>query len=194
MLMAAVMMLNHIGQPDVAEWVHNAWLRTIEDGIHTYDIRRDSGPLVGTSRFAQEVISRLGSEPEHLAPVRYQRDKPIFQIPPYKRPAIKKDLLGADVFLFWEGSHVDDLMRALQHFAPAPLKLELITNRGVAVWPEGYPETFCTDHWRLRLLGDKGRQIRHTDVIAAMAQLQALGLEFIKTELLYEFDGVKGFS
>ena len=35
---ARCMMLVHIGQPEVAERVHNAWLRTIEDGIHTYDI------------------------------------------------------------------------------------------------------------------------------------------------------------
>ena len=32
------MMLVHINQPEVAERVHNAWLRTLEEGIHTYDI------------------------------------------------------------------------------------------------------------------------------------------------------------
>src|SRR5438128_10213200 len=37
LLLAAIMMLVHIDQPDVATRVHNAWLRTIEDGIHTYD-------------------------------------------------------------------------------------------------------------------------------------------------------------
>ena len=38
LLLGAVMMLVHIGQSAIAERVHNAWLRTIEDGIHTYDI------------------------------------------------------------------------------------------------------------------------------------------------------------
>ena len=38
LLLGSVMMLVHINQQDVAERVHNAWLRTIEDGIHTYDI------------------------------------------------------------------------------------------------------------------------------------------------------------
>src|ERR1700741_4017621 len=38
LLLGAVLMLVHIDQPEVAERVHNAWLRTIEDGIHTYDI------------------------------------------------------------------------------------------------------------------------------------------------------------
>ena len=196
MLMAAVMMLNHIGQPFVAEWIHNAWLKTIEDGINTYDIHRPDTTLVGTSRFAQEVISRLGSEPEHLTPVRYQGDRPIFQIPPYKRPVVKKELVGVDVFLHWEGEHVSGLIdqlggEQLVPLAEGKLKMQMITNRGVKVWPDGFPETFCTDHWRLRLLGES---VRHADVIAALDQLSQLGLEFIKTELLYEFDGEKGFS
>src|ERR1700687_5968256 len=38
LLLGAVMMLVHINQPDVASLVHNAWLRTLEDGVHTYDI------------------------------------------------------------------------------------------------------------------------------------------------------------
>ena len=38
LLQGAVLMLNHLGMADVAEKVQNAWLKTIEDGIHTYDI------------------------------------------------------------------------------------------------------------------------------------------------------------
>src|SRR5213594_2229416 len=38
LLLASVLMLVHIDQPDVAEAVHNAWLKTIEDGVHTYDV------------------------------------------------------------------------------------------------------------------------------------------------------------
>jgi isocitrate dehydrogenase len=63
LFLGAVMMLVHIGQPDVAELCHNAWLRTIEDGVHTQDIRRpdDPNPPVGTREFAQAVIERLGA-------------------------------------------------------------------------------------------------------------------------------------
>src|SRR5213594_3618384 len=42
LLLGAVMMLVHINQQDIAERVHNAWLRTIEDGVHTYDIFDES--------------------------------------------------------------------------------------------------------------------------------------------------------
>ena len=58
LLLGAVMMLVHINQPDVAERVHNAWLRTLEDGIHTYDIYKEgvSKQKVGTKEFAQAVV------------------------------------------------------------------------------------------------------------------------------------------
>src|ERR1700716_1302737 len=42
LLLGAIMMLVHIGQTNIAERVHNGWLRTIEDGIHTYDIYDES--------------------------------------------------------------------------------------------------------------------------------------------------------
>ena len=28
------------------------------------------------------------------------------------------------------------------------MRLDMISNRGVKVWPEGHAETSCTDHWR----------------------------------------------
>ena len=43
LFLGAVQMLVHIGQADVAEKVHNAWLKTIEDGVHTYDIFKEGG-------------------------------------------------------------------------------------------------------------------------------------------------------
>ncbi|MBV0994935.1 NADP-dependent isocitrate dehydrogenase, partial [Listeria monocytogenes] len=62
LLLAAVQMLVHIGQQDVAERIQNAWLRTLEDGLHTYDIydERVSAKKLGTEEFAEAVIARLG--------------------------------------------------------------------------------------------------------------------------------------
>src|SRR5215207_2095221 len=73
LLLGAVMMLVHLDQPDVAERVHNAWLRTLEDGIHTYDIYKEgvSKQKVGTKAFSQAVIARVGQKPEKLKPVSY---------------------------------------------------------------------------------------------------------------------------
>src|SRR5947199_3871353 len=73
LLLGAVMMLVHINQPDVATQVHNAWLRTIEDGIHTYDIFVEgvSKQKVGTKEFAAAVVARLGQKPKQLKAVEY---------------------------------------------------------------------------------------------------------------------------
>src|SRR2546422_6336379 len=73
LLLAAVMMLVHIDQPDVATQVNNAWLRTIEDGIHTYDIFTAgvSKERVGTKEFADAVVARVGLQPQILKAVNY---------------------------------------------------------------------------------------------------------------------------
>src|SRR4029077_20447615 len=73
LLLGAVLMLVHIGQEDVAERVHNAWLKTLEDGVHTYDIFIDgvSREKVGTKEFARAVVARIGQRPEMLKAASY---------------------------------------------------------------------------------------------------------------------------
>lgn len=74
------------------------------------------------------------------------------------------------------------------------LKLKMITNRGIKVYPGGFPETFCTDHWRCRFVGPDGVALAKVDVIALLQKAEAAGVDFIKTEHLYALDGVKAFS
>src|SRR6202140_2571406 len=78
LLLGAVLMLVHIDQPEVAGRVHNAWLRTIEDGVHTYDIFAEgvSKKKVGTKEFACAVIARAGQKPNRLKPVSYAKNAP----------------------------------------------------------------------------------------------------------------------
>src|SRR5512132_305395 len=73
LLLGSVMMLVHIGQSEVAAKVHNAWLRTIEDGVHTYDVYTEgvSSVKVGTKEFAAAVCARLGQKPNTLKAVTY---------------------------------------------------------------------------------------------------------------------------
>ena len=68
------MMLVHVGLNEHAEKVHNAWLRAVEDGIHTYDIydEKVSKQKVGTNEFASAVIERLGQTPQILKPRKYK--------------------------------------------------------------------------------------------------------------------------
>ena len=190
-------MLIHIDQPDVAEKVHNAWLRTIEDGIHTYDVYKEgvSTEKVGTKEFAAAVVARMGRKPEKLKPVSY-KSAPRQQTSAHKEHVkAKKDLLGVDVFLDWTPGTPDQLAGILSKVSVAGLKLHMISNRGVKVWPDGMPETFCSDHWRCRFTAaESGATVSHTQIIDVLTQIRSVGLDFIKTENLCAFDGVKSYS
>lgn len=196
LLLGAVMMLVHIGQPRIAERVHNAWLRTIEDGVHTYDIydQGSSQQRVGTQEFARAVIDRLGQVPDELPEVTYA-DAPATGMTPGPTPAApaNKELVGVDVFLDWEAGTPDALGSSLQPVARGDLSLEMISNRGTKVWPEGFAETFCTDHWRCRFTAN-GQALSNQSVISLLQQVHDAGFEIIKTENLYTFDGEPGFS
>jgi isocitrate dehydrogenase len=198
LIQAAAMLLAHIGQGDVATRVQNAWLRTIEDGVHTADI---AGPhtreKAGTRAFAQAVIARLGEKPAQLKPAQFAvsaRNKPL-PAPVAACKPVHKTLVGVDVFLHWKDGSPDALGAALNAAVSATLSLQMITNRGVKVWPGGLPETLCTDHWRCRFMpADVSTTIRHGDVVALLGKLASAGFDFIKTEHLYDFDGQPGYS
>ncbi len=199
LLLAGVMMLVHIGQPEVAERVHNAWLRTIEDGIHTYDIydERVSKQKVGTKEFAQAVIARLGQKPERLKPVSYRaadRGDMMLQVTTRPRTPDKKDLVGVDVFVDWTGGTPDQLAAAMQRLNGDGLELAMIANRGVGVWPEGQPETFCSDQWRCRFLPTNGGLVHHEQIVGLLQRVTGAGFDFIKVENLYNFNGEPGYS
>ena len=195
LLQGAILMLNHIGQADVAAKIQNAWLRTIEDGIHTYDIYKEgsSSQKVGTKEFAEAVIKNLGQKPASLKAVEYAGAAGL-NLPKYKRPAARsKKLKGVDLFLHWRGENADELAAMVQKINRSEASLSMITNRGIKVWPDGFPETFCTDHWRCRFKPQQGDISSETIPMLLNAALQA-GLDVVKTENLYAFDGVDAFS
>ncbi len=196
LLQGAILMLVHIGQNDVAEKVQNAWLKTIEDGIHTYDIFKEgiSKKKVGTKEFAEAVIERLGQKPSQLKSVNYSKGSAL-KLPKYVRRApAKKELLGVDIFVQWNGTNPDELAALLQKIELENVKLSMITNRGIKVWPEGFEETFCTDHWRCRFKHKDGKNITKQDIISLLSKAEENNIDTIKTENLYAFDGVQAFS
>lgn len=194
LLIAATQMLVHLGLADCGATIKNAWLRTIEEGIHTPDIFREglSEREVGTAEFADEVIKRMGQLPEILNPVEYE-SHPI-QVHTTPKPTTKR-LIGVDVFLDWDESGRDpEVLAARLKAAPTDqLELRLITNRGVKVYPEGMDETFKTDHWRCRFRSD-AEDIDYAEVLKLMTRIDEAGLDIIKTENLCTFDGEPGFS
>lgn len=196
LLQGAIMMLNHIGQTAVAERVQNAWLTTLEEGIHTYDIYKEgvSKQKVGTKEFAQAVIANLGKTPKTLKAVSYANSAAL-NLPKYKRKAsAKKELVGVDVFVHWNGESADELASKVKALELNHVKLSMITNRGIKVWPEGFRETFCTDHWRCRFKPQEGASISKQDIIELLNKSVNEGIDSIKTENLYAFDGKPAYS
>jgi isocitrate dehydrogenase len=196
LLQGAVIMLTHIGQTEVAEKIQNAWLKTIEDGIHTGDIFKEgvSQQKVGTKEFAEWVIKNLGQKPVSFKPVTFPK-KAVINIPKYQRkPSAEKELVGVDVFVHWKGTNPDELAEKVKGIACDSVSLSMITNRGIKVWPEGFKETFCTDHWRCRFLPDGESKISKSTIITLLKNAMEQNIDTIKTENLYSFDGVKGYS
>ncbi|MHB8188665.1 MAG: NADP-dependent isocitrate dehydrogenase [Dermatophilaceae bacterium] len=196
LLLGAVQMLVHIGQGEAAARVHNAWLRTIEDGIHTYDIYDPSVSTVkvGTAEFADAVVARLGTTPTTLRAVSYPSHSDPITIKLAVRPPARKELVGMDVFVEWR-EPVEALAKVLEANAGPDLKLVMISNRGQKVYPGGAPETFCVDHWRCRFqAAHPDSPVTHDQIIDLLSRLAGAGLPFIKTEGLFTFDGQAGFS
>ena len=196
LILGAVQMLVHIGQTDVAEKIHNAWLSTIEDGIHTTDIYDPSvsTAIVGTTEFADALIDRIGRKPVQFKAVDYSKSVADFNIKiTTTKPAIK-ELVGVDVFLHYKDRNPDDLAKLLTDLNSSGLKLTMITNRGTKVWPEGFPETFCTDHWRCRFKNDMRNGVSYQAVIDLLQRIQHRKLDVIKTENLYLMDGIQAFT
>jgi isocitrate dehydrogenase len=198
LLLGAVMMLVHINQEDIAERVHNAWLRTVEDGIHTYDIYKEgtSKEKVGTREFAQAVVARIGQKPEKLKAVSYKSapKQTTTETRQTARTATSKEMVGVDVFIEWTGGSADDLGSKMEKLAGEGMKLVMIDSRGTKVYPGGFPETITGDLWRCRFATVNSGAIDHGAVIGLLGRVRDAGVDFVKIETLRNFDGQAGYS
>jgi isocitrate dehydrogenase len=195
LLLAAIMMLVHIDQTETASKIHNAWLRTIEEGIHTYDIYQEgvSKQKVGTKEFAEAIVKNLGKEPHHLHPVNYKK-KTAHRIERLEATPTSRTLVGIDLFLFYTSTR-ELLLKKIQSLNLPHLELKMISNRGARIWPEGHPETFCIDQWRCRFLSKNRHQaVDPKELIQLLDLVSQSGLDIIKTENLYLFDDIPGYS
>jgi len=199
LLHGALLMLQHIGQTQVAESIHNAWLRTLEDGIHTGDIASAEHTVekTGTEGFAAAVIARLGQKPQKFDAASYRGGRTNMDAFVTKLPARqKKELVGVDVFLDWSDSTKPSELAAKLNTAQAgALGLSTIAVSGLKVWPDALEDHRIADHWCCRYMAADDVQELHTGQIAELlAELHKAGFDVIKTDNLYSFDGERGYS
>jgi isocitrate dehydrogenase len=196
LIQGTIQMLAHIGQSKVGEKIQNAWLKTIEDGIHTADIYKEgvSKRKVSTQEFTAALIERLGQMPSTLKAVEFGESGAL-QLPKYQRkPARHKELLGVDLFVHWAGTDANAIGKIMEGVNMNNIALNMITNRGIKVYPDGFSETFCTDHWRCRFKKAEGTSMNHADIIALLQKAADNNIDVVKTENLYAFDGKPAFS
>lgn len=196
LLLSAVMLLLHLGKNRVAERIHNAWLRTVEDGIATADIYTPghSTKKVGTQEFADAVIERLGQSPKNLTCIVYPARPAMPKIETRFASTASKKLVGTDIFLDWpEG--VPGQVESINARTVAGLRLLAASNRGLRVWPGHTSQEVFVDHWRLRYVATDGHgTVAPQQVLEQLSTLVAAGFDVIKTENLYTFDDKPGFS
>lgn len=198
LMLSAVMMLVHIGQGEIGTKIHNAWLKTLEDGLHTKDIYTEgkSAALLGTKEFAQAIISNLGKLPASLTPVKYNNltQDSSGSYKQADKEALKKKV-GVDIYISDFAKRTELIASGCDTAAKKlGLSLSLVTNRGVKVWPSGSAETFCTDFYCCRFLAAKGTEISQEQILALQSEIVAAGLQYTKLELLQDFDGKPGYS
>ncbi len=199
LLHAAILMLRHLEQNDVADKIQNAWLKTMEDGVHTGDVFNPqiSSKRANTREFANAVIERLGQLPKQFTPVAsVAKTGEGIKMPQVSLPKrANKKLQGVDVFLHWrEEKPVADLAGQLQSLSNS-LKLASIDSRGLLVWPDSVAKSENGDHWRCRFTAaNDGDAVTHDQIVQLLQSLAQSGMDFIKTENLYTFDGKRGYS
>jgi isocitrate dehydrogenase len=200
LLLGGVMMLVHIGQWEAAERVHNAWLRTLEDGVHTYDIYAEgvSKEKVGTKEFSKAVVARMGQKPVKLKAVSYAGAATERKewAPNPSRKLEKIEIVGVDLYMGSNGKSPKEFGDALSHISHEGVQLKMIDNRGTIVWPGGMAETFVIDSYRCRFqpAANGNTTVTHAQISALYQKVTAAGYDIVKTETLRTFDGQQGFT
>ncbi len=191
LLHGAILMLVHIGQGQVAARVRDAWLATIEDGVHTYDMFTErSARKVGTREFADAVIERIGRRPRRFSPSQFGDREEAAESVVAAASTPSKQLVGVDVFIDLAGAAPGELA-ALVNPLGQEFELTVIDNRGLKVWPGDSSDAIVSDHWRCRFERDTAS---HEEIARLLARLAAAGVDFVSTASLYNYDGKPGFS
>ncbi len=212
LLHAAVMMLVHLGQNDVASNIRNALYKTIEDGLHTPDVYNaaTSKKKVGTQEFTQAVIANLGQKPSQLPVAAFSNANKKTEIKTEKAALTleKKSLVGFDLFIDWP-QEFDDLLAVLKGMESDELEVKMISAKGLLLWPlidKHMMPNYSKGLTVLRFIGkgitgkssneiiDATKTISQQDIINMLGIMNEKKFDFVKYEGLYLFDGKPGYT
>jgi isocitrate dehydrogenase len=189
--LSAVMMLRHLQQFEAAEALEQAIFKTLEDGIHTQDVK--TGESVGTAEFVAAVEARLGQQSS--TPSRNYR---ALKLPEVSRedtrshPGSRKKV-GVDIFIESSDSPQQVASRLRTAIEGTPYQLKMISNRGTVVWPATGGSTGCIDHFRCRfVIAD--RSLWNPESILGLLSRVGQQYRWMHVEKLEIVDGEAAFT
>ena len=220
LIIAAVQMLAHIGQGSVATSIHNSVLYTIENGQLTPDMARNSKiediTVLNTQEFGKAIVANLGKVPHNLKPAPSYPDFKFNGLASkktspskYEQPKTglksgamaKKEAYGVDIYVDMKcnAKHIGDIVSKIKNDS---LSLKIISTKGMSAYPSEHSAFVVADNWRCRFVKKEFNavikphriEIIHQDIIDLLQSFADANLDVIKTENLYKFDGVAGYS
>ncbi|UVW83860.1 isocitrate dehydrogenase [Wolbachia endosymbiont of Aedes albopictus] len=195
LLNAAVYMLIYVGQASTAKLIYNAWLKTLEDGIHTADLYKEkkSKQKVGTKEFAGAIIENLGKKPAILSEltVGSSTNSKISEIQnSYEQDYKVRKLVGSDITLAW--SKPADFDQIVKLFETSNPQIIAIYSKGLAIWPGSSKSS--SDQITCRFIANSEKKpITNSDVNDLLIKLEENTFDVVRMDKLYLYDGKEGF-
>lgn len=188
---AAVLMLRHLAQFDAAARLEQALWRTLEDGIHTQDVK--TTPPVGTREFTDAIEGRLGQTSSFPS-----RTYQPLALPNVTREDTRSELgsrtkVGVDVFI--EASDQPDKVgeRLTAALRGTPYTLKMVSNRGTVVWPATGGATDCVDHFRARIIISDHATWSQDSIYDLLARIDRV-YRWMHVEKLELFNGTPSYT
>jgi isocitrate dehydrogenase len=191
---AAILMLHHLDEFDVAAKIENALLVTMEEGkFKTGDVvGYESGKNCTTAQYTDEIIKNIGRtsskykvrEHKHLKMPHVSEDRDFVK-------ANSRKLVGIDLFIESPlapeqlGPSVEKLV------AGTPFTLKGISSRGTKVYPPTGAITDNPDHYAARLMcQNEPSDEQIFDVVQRISRQH----RWAHVEKLQEFNGTAGYT
>lgn len=190
MLLAACMMLRHLGHADHAERLEQAIRVTLLAGIGTPDLKLRHA--LGTAAFAAAIAQRWQDVDAVLPAARPPLRVPSRGHSMGQQPA--GVLTGADVFV--QSTLLPQQLGPALAAATAhlPLQLRLVSNRGTVCWPGDAGALDLVDHYRCRFVQAEGQTGLDDAVLLALLAAVAPIAPWMHVEKLQRFGDRDGWT
>lgn len=195
LLLSGLMMLNFLGFNKQAKKIELALFETLQDKVHTADLKISSSP-VSTTDYAKAIVERVKKIDDNSPLLKDINENPIKlgnKSSDMFRRTTPSECVGIDLFIEANEAPKDlgDKLTSLVNSFNPNFTLELIANRGTAVYPIASKYTECIDSYLIRILSNKPiTEIEGLELSSFVAKTyKLLSLEFLRT-----YEGKNGFT